>query len=674
MPLNFFKTKRILSVLLIFFTSSFLFSQNVSEDDDFLFENDEGISIVGTRQTTQQMAIVDKDEIERRGASDIAELLNETLGLNIVRYGAYGNQAGINLRGFDSKRIAVLIDGTPVDSALDGKFDINQIDLNSVERIEVIYGGSDSKYNVSGAFGGVINIVTIKKQKQGLRLGFSVSNTSALPGNYRDRGGETQEPHWEDLLDTQNYSLSAAYGGNVFSMTANVFSNRAENHFLFTDYVGKPRRKDNNEVWDAGASASLVWELADLTKLISSSAFYYGDRNFPGSGFSSNVGNQHDFSSRQNFMLEMPRAFHDNFATEASLSWHFNRKDYTDPASVASLHDQNTFAAVNRWKWLPVDKLTLGSGIDYRYINLDSTEIGGRERHDGGFSLTAEIQLSQKLLLISSAKAIFTNTGDANTAVIPKLGLLWNVTENLAVKNNYFRSFKFPDFEELYWNGAGGVATGGSVGNPDLRPEDGWGADLGAEWRITEPLSLESVFFAQWIRDSIHWFSNNSGIWRPENVGEAALFGLDSKISYRIPFSSGPLEKITISLSYQYLLSYLLSYGYTFNSDKRIPYNPEHTISGSLDFSWKTGSFLISGHFESYRYHDTANLTELKPHFLLDVSINQKAGKNFTVFGTLRNILNTSYESFYNYPMPGITLTLGMRGNFDINAKQGDKN
>jgi outer membrane cobalamin receptor len=673
MPFNFFKAGRILSVLLFLFTHSPLFSQNVSGDNDFLFENDEGISVVGTKQTTQQMAIVDKDEIERRGASDIAGLLNETLGLNIVRYGAYGNQAGINLRGFDSKRIAILIDGTLVDSALDGKFDINQIDLNSIERIEVIYGGSDSKYNVSGAFGGVINIVTIKKQKQRLWLGFSVLNTSALPGNYRDRGGETQEPHWEDLLDTQNYSLSAAYGG-AFSLTANVFSNRAENHYLFTDYVGMPRRKDNNEVWDTGASSSLVWELADLTKLIASSAFYYGDRNFPSSGFSSNVGNQHDFSSRQNFMFEMPRAFHDNFSTEASLSWHFNRRDYTDPADTVSLHDQNTLAVVNRWKWFPADNFTLGSSIDYRYINLDSTEIGSRDRHDGGFSLTAELWLLKQLLLISSAKVIFTNTGAANIAVIPKFGLLWNVTEDFAVKNNYFRSFKFPDFEELYWNGGGGVATGGSVGNADLRPEDGWGADLGTSWHITEPLSLESVFFTQWIKDSIHWFSNNGGIWRPENVGEAALFGLDSKINYRILLSSGPLKKITVSFSYQYLLSYLLSYGYTFDSGKRIPYNPEHSLSGSLDFSWKTGSFLISGHFESYRYHDTVNLTKLKPHFLLDASINQKTGKNLTIFGTLQNILNTSYESFYDYPMPGITLTVGLRTNININTKQGDKN
>jgi len=249
-----------------------------------------------------------------------------------------------------------------------------------------------------------------------------------------------------------------------------------------------------------------------------------------------------------------------------------------------------------------------------------------------------------------------------NIAVVPKLGLLWNVSDNFAIKNNYFRSFKFPDFEELYWNGSGGI------GNPDLRPEDGWGADLGSSLRITERFKIENIFFIQWIKDSIHWFSGNSGIWRPENVGEAVLFGLDNKISINFPVSIGPIKKIEPSISYQYLLSYLLSYGYTFESNKRIPYNPEHTVTGSLELFWNKGSFSISGRFESIRYHDTANITKLKPVFLLNAGYNQKLGNNFTVFGSLRNILNTSYESFYDYPMPGITLTLGMRAAFE--AKQ----
>ena len=643
-------------VLLLFFSSP-VFSQEIYEDDFyfseeeffFLFENETGITVTGVIPASQQIDVIEKEQIEQSGASDIVNLLQETLGLNIVRYGAYGNQAGITLRGFDSKRIAFLINGVQADSSMDGKFDITQIDFNSIERIEVIYGGSDSKYNVTGAFGGIVNIITVRKQEQGLRFFASVSNTSTIPGEYRDRGGITQNLHLEDFFDTQNFSLSAAYGGKAFSLTANIFANRAENHFLFTDRYNYTRRKDNNEVQDAGASASFVWELPDLTKLIASSSFYYGDKNFPSSGFSAVYANQLDFSARQNFMIDMPRAFHDDFSMELSLSYQFNRLEYS-----ASIHNQHNISAVNRWNW-HADHLTLRSGIEYRFINLDSTEIGNRGKHDGGIYLTAEYKPLKSFLLTPSAKVIFTSEGSGNIALIPKLGLYWNVKDNFSIRNNYFRSFKFPDFEELYWSGAGGT------GNPNLRPEDGWGADLAASWRITKSLEFESVFFTQWIKDSIHWFSASGGIWRPENVGEAFLFGFNGAINFESPVSIGLINKISASLSYQYLLSFLLSYGYTFNSGKRIPYNPEHTVNASVEFFWYSGSFSLSGFFESRKYHDTANITALMPVFLLNAKINQKIGSNLNVFAVVRNILNISYESFYDYPMPGLTFTLGIR-------------
>ncbi|WP_461251551.1 TonB-dependent receptor plug domain-containing protein [Treponema sp. R8-4-B8] len=655
-------------MVLLIFSLSFPNSANGQsvEDDELLFSEEEGITVTGTKPTSQQMSVIEKDEIERRNAPDVASLLQETLGLNFTRYGTYGNMTLLNLRGLDSKRLAILIDGVPVNSSMDGRFDIEQIDLNSVERIEVIYGGSDTKYNVSGAMGGVINIITVKKQKSGLRLGASVSNTGVQPGEYRGRGGLTQGPNWEDLADTQNIDISAAYGGSSFSITANAFANRAQNHFLFTDRYNYTRRKDNNEVWDAGGALSVIGELPNLSKLIASSNFYYGDKNIPNSGFSSNVGKQQDIVSRNNLMLDMPHAFRDDLAMEATIGSYFTRRDYTSPADVFSRHEQQSIMVINRWNWYASGQLSLKSGFDYRFIYLDSTDIGNRDRHDGGIYLTAEIKPVQRFMIIPSVKAVFANKGDTQFTAVPKLGLLWNVTDSLALKNNYFRSFKFPDFEELYWSEGGGTsAAGGSVGNPDLKPEDGWGGDIGLSWRFKDLFIFECTFFTHWLKDSIHWYPGAGGIWRPENVGEAMFFGADSKLRFEIPVNLGSIKKIIPSISYQYLLSYLLSFGYDFADNKRIPYSPVHTIGGSLEVPWESGSVIISGHFESLRYDDRANITQLKPHFLLNANVNQKIGKNLTAFGVLRNILNESYQSFNDYPMPGITLTMGLRLQYD---------
>jgi vitamin B12 transporter len=107
----------------------------------------------------------------------------------------------------------------------------------------------------------------------------------------------------------------------------------------------------------------------------------------------------------------------------------------------------------------------------------------------------------------------------------------------------------------------------------------------------------------------------------------------------------------------------------TFASEVRMPYMPMHTLGLSMEFLWKTGSFLVSGHFESSR-HTSADDSKklLDPYFLLNANFNQKIGANVSFFAVMRNILNTSYESMADYCMPGINVTLGMR--FNIEPKQ----
>jgi vitamin B12 transporter len=637
---------------------------NFSDEEFILMEDAEGLTVVGTPETTQEKKTITREEIDRVQAPDLAALLQETLNLGVTRYGAYGNQADINIRGFDTERIAVLINGVPANSLLGSEFEINQVDLNAVDRIEVIYGGSDSKYNVSGGLGGVINIITVAKQKPGLRFGGSFSNTAALPGTYAKRDGSTGPPQWQDLADAQKAALSAAYGGEMYSFTANIFANRAANHFLYTDYMDKVRRKENNEVWDTGASASLILETPDLSKFIFSTGAYYGDKNIPTSGYAETAGKQRDFSTRQSLMLDMPRAFRDDLAAEASVNHNWEILGYDPPAGVSSLHDIHGFTAINRWSWYALSRFTLKAGGDYRFVIMDSTDLNRRYQHDGGLYLTGEVKPLEKLLVIPSIKAIFNNNGSSPAVAVPKLGFAWFAAENLTLRNNYFRSFKHPDLEDLYWPAGSDVA-----GNPNLKPEDGWGTDLGAAWR-QGMLSMDGAFFTQYTNDSIHWAPGPDSVWRPSNVGAAVFFGIDGRISVDIPLGRGPFNRIIPSLSYQYMRSYLLSYGYDFASQKRIPYMPGHTAGFSLDLPWaagsrRAGSLLISGHFESTRYADTANTTKLDPHFLLNVNVNQRINDTLGFFGEIRNLLNSRYESFNAYPMPGFTLTAGIRINID---------
>jgi outer membrane cobalamin receptor len=612
-----------------------------------------GLTLVETRETTQQMEVITREDIQRHNAPDLATLLEETLDMGVTRYGPYGNQAEINMRGFDTERIAILINGVPANSPRSGEFDMTTLDMNSIERIEVIYGGSDTKYNVTGALGGVINIITLKKQKPGLHAGASLSNTSSLPGRYNSKGGGVENPKWQDLADTQNLSLFAGYGAEHSSFTANFFANRAANRFLYQDFYGYARRKENNEVRDAGVSGSWIQELPSAAKMLLSADLYSGDKNFPVTGMAYNSVKQHDLSTRQNLMFDIPFAGREDLSTELSLSHAWSRLEY----GRDSRYRDNYITAINRWNWYVNDKVTLSAGGDYRFIHVDSSSGGIHDGHNGGLYLTGEYSLRKSFILIGSVKAV---TNGEDVVPVPKLGWMWKPGESLKLKNNYFRSFKFPDFDDLYWE----QADGRYKGNTRLKPEDGVGADFTLEYRAAESLSLESTFYGQWTTDSIHWV-RYSEFWTPENVGAAAFLGWDTRTRYEIPFEGGPFEMLGISVSYQYQASRLLNDGLSFSDNLMIPYMPAHRAGVSCDLRWEGGSLLVTGRYESLRYADTGNLLELEPHFVVNVTVNQEVNKGLAVFLAARNILNASYTSFAEYPMPGITVTMGLRARID---------
>jgi vitamin B12 transporter len=629
------------------------------EDDAYLdFGGDgEGVTVTGTPETTQQMTVIGREEIERRNVQDLAALLEDALDMSVTRYGGYGNQTELSLRGFDTERIAILIDGVPANSPRSGEFDVSRVNLEDVERVEVIYGGSDTKYNVSGALGGVINIITVKKQKPGFSFGGALSNTGYLPGRYniRHSGGKTGEPHFEDLGDMQSLSLSAGYGGKAFSWKGSVFGNRAGNHFLYRDDYGFARRKVSNEALDGGGNATFMWNLPDTTTtVLSDTKLFYASRDFPVTPNSVGYAAAEDFQVTENLVFNAPLIIREDLGTEASLTYQYSATAYG--ADIKS--SDHYLTGINRWNWYPGEKWTVRAGADWRFLYIDTRSATETEPvktgNLGGLYLTGEYVPVPRVTLIGSVKGV---TDAKQGAAVPKLGFRWELTPEFTLKNNYFRGFKFPDFDDLYYRSLDGMF----VGNPDLKPEDGLGSDLTGEWRPNEAFGADMTVYAQWTEDSIHWIKSAGGRWSPENVGRAFFVGADLRPGLTVKINRGGIETLRLGVSYQFQLSWLLSGGLSLAEGYRIPYMPTHIVGGSADLAWKTGSLIVSAHYESTRYADTVNEMALEPYCTVHMTVNQGIGKKVTVFASLRNVLNAHYESFAGYYMPGITLTVGGR-------------
>ena len=125
-----------------------------------------GITVTATRQAESlqdvpaNVQVITEKDIRSRNvqtASDAVAMATGVSASNSV-------EGTVNLRGYNSKNILVLVDGQQMNTAWNGDVDWNMIPVDNIRKIEVVSGGQSALYG-GRAVGGVINIMT-KTQKQ----------------------------------------------------------------------------------------------------------------------------------------------------------------------------------------------------------------------------------------------------------------------------------------------------------------------------------------------------------------------------------------------------------------------------------------------------------------------------------------------------------------------------
>jgi iron complex outermembrane receptor protein len=107
--------------------------------------------------------VIDRQEIEQSAAHNLIQLLNGQSGIQISSLYGDGSQATLDMRGFGPTAGAntlILVDGRRLNNSGDSANpDLNSIDLQRVERIEIIQGSAGVLFG-NHAVGGMINIIT----------------------------------------------------------------------------------------------------------------------------------------------------------------------------------------------------------------------------------------------------------------------------------------------------------------------------------------------------------------------------------------------------------------------------------------------------------------------------------------------------------------------------------
>ena len=135
-----------------------------------------GITVTATRQAESlkdvpaNVQVITEKDIKLRNvqtASDAVAMATGVSASNSV-------EGTVNLRGYSSKNILVLVDGQQMNTAWNGDVDWNMIPVENIRKIEVVSGGQSALYG-GRAVGGVINIMTKNEKRDGVHGSVVVS-------------------------------------------------------------------------------------------------------------------------------------------------------------------------------------------------------------------------------------------------------------------------------------------------------------------------------------------------------------------------------------------------------------------------------------------------------------------------------------------------------------------
>jgi len=529
-------------------------------------------------------SLIGKEEIQTRPSFSLPDILQNEPGVSLLRDGVWGTE--VSIRGLNRENVITLIDGSRIATSTDVAARLSLINLNDVERVEVIKGASSSIYG-SGATGGIVNIITKSPQLYekfslngnviieyntvndlsvfggSLYSGSSFWSTK-LSGNYR-KANNTQTPRGE-LLNSQfeDYSFSGAL--NIFPI---------DNHKLKIDYqlfraenVGIPGSSvfpeqalvtypfERRELFSAGYE---IQNISNTFYKLSAKYSYqlinrdvenipYIVQNIPASG-----GNP---ARRVSVLKITPSADHKN--NNATLQGNFWLFDSHNLAAGIDYWDRSYKGERERYQLIEVldsagnvvsttNQITgeipvpnskyrsLGIFAQDEFKLFDdrlSTTLG--LRYDF-INITAEKTLNPVYTITNGVlntnppnqNVLWDSTDTNNSSYSANLGLIYSLFSSLDLTLGLGSSFRSPSLEERFQYIDQGIVV--RVGNPELKPEKGQSVDFGIRY-YSDNLKIISSFFYSHFHDLVveipGMYEGRNALIKT-NIGEARIYGFD---------------------------------------------------------------------------------------------------------------------------------------------------
>lgn len=615
-------------------------------------------------ESVSTVRVVTAQQIKDRGARTLADALELVPGIHVRT--ANDGTPRIDIRGFRTRNIKLLLNGIPINSALDGQFDPAEIPVENIAEIKVTTSGASELYG-QGGNAGVINIIT-KAGTPGVRG--TVTGEAAQADRYIGR-----------------FTLSGGSGDVTGFLSGSTYQRHAFR--LSNDYTPTAEQagghRDNSDRENNNLFLNLNFSPTKKTSVGVTVGYNQGDYGIPPVV---NFDKNDPFSKKAKYeridnihgLISQVAFSHDFDGPLSVRGWaYFNREEKED-----NLYDDATYTTQDKKGSGSSNDITqiAGANVQLKYdlhragaatlgLMGESDNWAGngftvKQPKNGGAAQRASFDDHKAVQIYTVALQYVVNP-------LPKLGVVlgfgqhfhqapendessysylvglhYDILPGTRIKFVHSRKIRFPSIQRLY-----DITSG----NPNLR----------AEWTLHYELGIEQTLPADtWVsltgyRSDAHDFiEKNDAVNQYQNFQHYRFQG------FEVTAENHYVKHLALRASYTYLDAKNLSDGSALN---QLQYRPRDTVmlEGRYNFNFGLmvdANLLYVGN-QVYLNKNSTESRALNDYTVVNLKLSQDLlNHRLNVYAGADNLLDKNYEEAYGIPQAGRTIYGGVEYRF----------
>ncbi len=480
-------------------------------------------------KSVYKVKVIDQKRIQMQGANNLKDLLANELNIRVNNDPALGS--GLSIQGIGGQNIKIMIDGVPVIGREGNFIDLNQLNLNNIERIEIVEGPMSVNFGTD-ALGGVINLITKQNHKASQHAGVKTYYETIGQYNAGINYGAHLGKEWRIELNMarnffEGYSTGEQSRVKLWKPRTQYFGDisvskkfkKATVRNISSFFDEKVTNRDSGTITPYSAYGIDQYY---YTRRISNTVFY--DHKLFSNHQLHVIGSYNyyrrmintvrkDLVSLSEAMIPSPQfqdtGYFDNWMSRGTFSRNKDKSKFNYQLGYEVNYDRYTGSRIDGGKQSVYDMNVFGSA-ELKYIKHVLIRPGLRIMHNSKY----------------------------NAPLIPSVNIKWDVNEKISVRASYGRGFRSPTLKELYLSFTD--PSHNIMGNPELKAETQNNYQLSTSYeikRVDRIFKTDLAFFYNEIFDKIDLalVGNNSVDAKYISVSNFKNAGTNVGAEYKAP-------------------------------------------------------------------------------------------------------------------------------------------